>query len=122
MHELMAKVNASILLVTHDLAVASQVADRVVVMYAGEIVEEAEVHDLFSKTLHPYARQSNKTLESIARAIFKRWFVDFEFPNELGGPYARVAGATQMGVGLSSNVDEIDEYCVECGRPNHTIV
>ena len=55
MRELMDKVNTSIILVTHDLAVASQVADRVVVMYAGAVAEDAEVHDLFSKPMHPYA-------------------------------------------------------------------
>lgn len=54
MRELMDKVNTSIVLVTHDLAVASQVADRVVVMYAGEVAEDAEVHDLFSEPQHPY--------------------------------------------------------------------
>ena len=56
MRELMDKVNTSIILVTHDLAVASQVADRVVVMYAGGIVEDAEVHDLFSRPMHPYTQ------------------------------------------------------------------
>ena len=54
MKELIEKVRTSIVLVTHDLAVASQVADRVVVMYAGEIAEDADVHSLFSKPLHPY--------------------------------------------------------------------
>jgi peptide/nickel transport system ATP-binding protein len=47
MKELIRKVRTSILLVTHDLAVASQVADRVVVMYAGEIAEDADVSSLF---------------------------------------------------------------------------
>ena len=54
MKELIEKVRTSILLVTHDLAVASQVADRVVVMYAGEIVEDADVRALFQRPLHPY--------------------------------------------------------------------
>jgi oligopeptide/dipeptide ABC transporter ATP-binding protein len=54
MKELIKKVRTSIVLVTHDLAVASQVADRVIVMYAGEIAEDANVHDLFAKPLHPY--------------------------------------------------------------------
>ena len=54
MKELITKVRTSILLVTHDLAVASQVADRVIVMYAGEIAEDADVVSLFSQPLHPY--------------------------------------------------------------------
>jgi len=56
MKELMNKVKTSILLITHDLAVACQVADRVAVMYAGDIVETANVYDLFSKPLHPYTQ------------------------------------------------------------------
>ena len=56
MRDLMHEVNTSILLITHDLAVASQVADRVVVMYAGEIAEDAEVNALFKKPLHPYTQ------------------------------------------------------------------
>lgn len=55
MKELMEKVKTSVLLITHDLAVACQVADRVAVMYAGDVVETANVFDLFSKPLHPYA-------------------------------------------------------------------
>lgn len=53
---LMGEVNTSILLITHDLAVASQVADRIVVMYSGDLVEDADVYDLFSDPLHPYSR------------------------------------------------------------------
>ena len=56
MKELMNKVKTSILLITHDLAVACQVADRVAVMYAGDIVETSTVYDLFSKPLHPYTQ------------------------------------------------------------------
>ncbi len=56
MKELMKEVNTSILLITHDLAVASQVADRVVVMYAGNVVEDSNVLELFSDPLHPYTK------------------------------------------------------------------
>jgi peptide/nickel transport system ATP-binding protein len=53
---LMDEVNTSILLITHDLAVASQVADRIIVMYAGDIVEDAGVYDMFSEPMHPYSK------------------------------------------------------------------
>ena len=56
MKELMKDVNASILLITHDLAVAAQVADQIAVMYAGDLVEDADVYDLFSEPLHPYTK------------------------------------------------------------------
>lgn len=46
----------SILLITHNLGVAAQLADRIVVMYAGKIVEEATIEELFEKPYHPYSR------------------------------------------------------------------
>jgi len=54
MKTLMSEVNTSILLITHDLAVASQVADRIIVMYAGDLVEDCDAFELFSEPLHPY--------------------------------------------------------------------
>lgn len=48
------KENTSIMLVTHDLGVVAEMADRVVVMYAGEIVESSTIHYLFAHPRHPY--------------------------------------------------------------------
>ncbi len=44
----------AIMLITHDLAVVAEMADRVIVMYAGQVMEEAPVEQLFEKPLHPY--------------------------------------------------------------------
>jgi peptide/nickel transport system ATP-binding protein len=52
--ELQARMRMAVLLITHDLAVVAQMATRVVVMYAGAIVEEAPVRMLFEATAHPY--------------------------------------------------------------------
>jgi peptide/nickel transport system ATP-binding protein len=46
----------ALLLITHDLGVVAEMADDVVVMYAGKVVEHAPVNDLFGKPLHPYTR------------------------------------------------------------------
>lgn len=56
--------NTSVLLITHDLAVVAEMVDRVIVMYAGKIVEEAPVKDLFKIPLHPYTQG---LLESVPR-------------------------------------------------------
>ena len=48
--------NTAVLLITHDLGVVAEMADRVAVMYAGEIVEEADVRTLFKKPMHPYTQ------------------------------------------------------------------
>jgi peptide/nickel transport system ATP-binding protein len=54
MRNLRDEIDSSILFITHDLAVAAQVADRVAVMYAGEVVEIANVKEIFRETIHPY--------------------------------------------------------------------
>jgi len=56
MNELKAKRGTSILFITHDLGVVAQMADEVVVMYKGHIVEKASVKDLFDDPRHPYTR------------------------------------------------------------------
>jgi len=48
--------DAGIILITHDLGVVAEMADRVAVMYAGEIVEITDVHTLFEEPLHPYTK------------------------------------------------------------------
>ena len=62
----------SILLITHDLGVVAEVAERVMVMYAGEIVESGSVNDLFRSPLHPYTiglMESIPTLESTQQKL-----------------------------------------------------
>jgi peptide/nickel transport system ATP-binding protein len=54
MRELKQKIDAAIVLITHDLGVVAEMAQRVVVMYAGRKVEEAPVGELFRRPLHPY--------------------------------------------------------------------
>ena len=64
----------SILLITHDLGVVAEVAGRVMVMYAGEIVESGSVNDLFRSPLHPYTiglMESIPTLESTQQKLSK---------------------------------------------------
>lgn len=58
--ELLKKLNeeyeTGVILITHDLGVVAEMADRVVVMYAGEVVEQAGVYDLFAQPKHPYTK------------------------------------------------------------------
>ncbi|MGH8870691.1 MAG: ABC transporter ATP-binding protein [Acidimicrobiia bacterium] len=48
--------NTAVILITHDLGIVAEMADRVAVMYAGEIVEETDVRTIFRNPLHPYTR------------------------------------------------------------------
>src|SRR5258708_13135662 len=56
MKELQATSQMGLIIITHDLGVVAETADRVVVMYAGRKVEEAPVEALFERSLHPYTR------------------------------------------------------------------
>ena len=54
MQDLRKRLNTAIILITHDLGVVAEVCDRVVVMYAGKVVEEADIFALFEQPSHPY--------------------------------------------------------------------
>ena len=54
MRDLREKTDTAIILITHDLGVVAEMCDRVAVMYAGEIVEQADVRTLFAHPKHPY--------------------------------------------------------------------
>ncbi len=66
MRTLMREVKTSILFITHDLGVIAEIADRVAVMYAGQIVEEAKVQNLFNEPLHPYTQGLLASLPKIS--------------------------------------------------------
>jgi peptide/nickel transport system ATP-binding protein len=79
MRDLKSRIGTSILLITHDLGVIAEVADRVCVMYAGNVVEIAPVGELFKRPLHPYSQgllssiprmdEPDKKLESIPGSV-----------------------------------------------------
>ncbi|HEV2675127.1 MAG TPA: ABC transporter ATP-binding protein [Aliidongia sp.] len=56
MRDLQRRLGSAIMLITHDLGVVAEMAERVVVMYAGRKVEEGSVRDIFARPLHPYTR------------------------------------------------------------------
>ena len=57
----------AVLLITHDMGVVAQMADRVLVMYAGQIIEQAPVLDLFDRPAHPYTRALLAAMPSVGR-------------------------------------------------------
>jgi oligopeptide transport system ATP-binding protein len=66
--ELQQQRNMGLILITHDMGVVADVADRISVMYAGKVVEEAPVYDIYARPAHPYAKA---LLESIPRLDMK---------------------------------------------------
>ncbi len=64
--ELRRKLGMAIIWITHDLGVIAGIADRVMVMYGGQVVEHAPVHELFANPQHPYTRALLKTIPAIS--------------------------------------------------------
>ena len=82
LRELKAEYGMSILLITHDLGIAAEMADRVVVMYAGKIVEQADVYRLFKKPYHPYTMGLLKSVTSLESDRSKRLYsIEGSIPN-----------------------------------------
>lgn len=63
--ELQKEFNMSIILITHDIGLVAELADRVIIMYAGQCMEEATVYQLFDQPGHPYTRALLKSVPSI---------------------------------------------------------
>ncbi|MBR6585669.1 MAG: ABC transporter ATP-binding protein [Firmicutes bacterium] len=67
MNELRKKYDSSILIITHDFGIVADIADRVGVMYAGNLIEVGEVFDIFDNPRHPYTRLLMKALPTITK-------------------------------------------------------
>jgi peptide/nickel transport system ATP-binding protein len=70
--EVQREMGSSILLVTHDMAVHANMADRLGIMYAGRLVEEAPTRELFTKPLHPYTAHLIESLPRIGDVGIKK--------------------------------------------------
>ncbi len=72
MRELKRKIGAAIILITHDLGVVAEMAQRVVVMYAGRKVEEAPVKELFRRPRHPYTLGLLKSVPQLGATLKRK--------------------------------------------------
>lgn len=86
MRELKEKINTSILLITHDLGVVAEMADYVVVMYSGKIVEEAPVMELYENPKHPYTIGLLKSKPVINKFQDELYSIKGQVPNPLDMP------------------------------------
>jgi len=86
MKELKEKTNTSILLITHDLGVVAEMADRVVVMYAGQIVEQGDVYTIFENPKHPYTEGLLRSMPSYGKRTDKLHVIEGVVPNPLRLP------------------------------------
>ncbi|GAB6877508.1 ABC transporter ATP-binding protein [Thermaerobacter litoralis] len=81
MKDLRRRLGTAILLITHDLGVVADMADRVLVMYAGRIVESAPVDDLFARPLHPYSEGLLASMPQLHRRQERLHVIPGQVPN-----------------------------------------
>jgi oligopeptide/dipeptide ABC transporter ATP-binding protein len=86
MQDLKEKIGTAVLFITHDLSVIAEMADRVVVMYAGKVVEEADVETLFHDPQHPYTRGLISSRPSIDEDQGRLTYIPGNVPNPLEMP------------------------------------
>ena len=85
-NDLKRKINGSLLLITHDLGVIAEMADYVVVMYAGKIIERGTASEIFHNPCHPYTQglqKSKPTMKSTADKLFN---IPGNVPNPINMP------------------------------------
>ena len=86
LRDLKEKIDGSILLITHDLGIIAEMADYVVVMYAGRVIEKGTVSEIFHNPMHPYTiglQKSKPTLESNTDTLFN---IPGNVPNPINMP------------------------------------
>ncbi|HHT92554.1 MAG TPA: ABC transporter ATP-binding protein [Clostridiaceae bacterium] len=80
------KINSSIMLITHDLGVIAEMADYVVVMYAGKVVEQGLASEVFSNPSHPYTIGLMNSKPSINKKVNRLYSIPGKVPNPINMP------------------------------------
>ncbi len=80
------KINSSIMLITHDLGVIAEMADYVVVMYAGRVVEKGTVREIFSNPCHPYTIGLMASKPVVGKQVDRLYSIPGKVPNPVNMP------------------------------------
>ena len=125
--ELKEKYSLTILFISHDLSVINQIADRVMVMYLGHIVEVASTKNLFSNPKHPYTKSLIETAPQIFRKNKNKILLKGDIPSPINPPSGCVFrtrcpnpsheckdGKIEMGLIEVAPDHWVDQCCVNC--------
>ena len=112
------QINSSIMFITHDLGVIAEMADYVVVMYAGRIVEQGTAEDIFSHPAHPYTIGLMASKPVVGRQVDKLYAITGKVPNPINMPnYCYFKDRCEMCV----NGCEGDYPCEVSISPTHKV-
>ncbi len=86
LREIKDKIDGSIMLITHDLGVIAEMADYVVVMYAGRVIEAGTTEEIFHNPLHPYTIGLQKSKPVVKRKVERLYNIPGQVPNPIDMP------------------------------------
>jgi peptide/nickel transport system ATP-binding protein len=86
LRDLKNRINSSIMLITHDLGVIAEMADIVVVMYAGRIVEKGTAQDIFANPSHPYTIGLMNSKPAVGKKMERLYSIPGKVPNPINMP------------------------------------
>jgi oligopeptide/dipeptide ABC transporter ATP-binding protein len=122
--EMREKMGTSVILITHDLGVIAEMAERVAVMYAGEVVEQSEVNGLFEKPLHPYTQGLIGSIPILGQLKEKLDVIPGSVPNLVNLPVGcrfapRCAAREKFGLKICTEhkpelLEALDAHLVRC--------
>ncbi len=112
MRELRNTQGTSILLITHDLGVVAEMCDRVVVMYAGQVVEQADVFTLFERPSHPYTQGLMKSMPKVDQDLDRLDSIPGNVP---------LPGTIKQGCRFASRCPFVEEKCLAEEPPLYTL-
>ena len=84
--DLKGKINGSIMLITHDLGVIAEMADYVVVMYAGKVIEKGTTLEIYENPMHPYTIGLQKSKPSVSNKVDRLYSIPGQVPNPINMP------------------------------------
>lgn len=123
LRELREEFEMSVLIISHDLAVISEIADRMAVMYAGNVVETCSMRELFENPLHPYTRKMAESIPSLEMTVDRLPTIEGTVPELIDPPQGcRFAGRCPDYIGgVCDKVDpelteprEVDNHYAAC--------
>jgi oligopeptide/dipeptide ABC transporter ATP-binding protein len=118
MKELQREIGASVILITHDLATIAQICSRVLVMYAGKIVEKAPIKDFYKSPCHPYSVGLIRSVPVLGRRVRRLYTIEGHPPNLLNPP---------IGCRFAPRCKQVKKICRESYPPevmlekNHSV-
>jgi oligopeptide/dipeptide ABC transporter ATP-binding protein len=122
MRDLRREMGTAVILITHDLGVVAEMADRVAVMYAGEIVEQTDVNSLFDEPLHPYTQGLIGSIPILGKLKEKLDVIPGSVPNLINlPPGCRFAPRCEARVKYSLAICTETKPELDDVRPSHKV-